>query len=176
MVLDETQREVLRRMQRVRHLGGAERAEVLRDPHRVFDGVAGEIDLRRFRSRASGESVTSRFVVQPYLQRSVTGIFDDPAIGAELGTPRKLNAGLRCTYADGTSEDVTLTSKDEVRALAQQAQAARQAGQGVLEFHGKQIVLDEQFMKGIQSCRQGDASSRQSEAETRRPVYPHLHQ
>lgn len=149
VVLDETQREVLRRMQRVRHLGGAERAEVLRDPHRVFDGVAGEIDLSDFGPRVRGIG-DFPFVVQPYLQRSVTGVFDDPAIGAELGTTRKLNAGLRCTYADGTSEDVTLTSKDEVRALAQQAQAARQAGLGVLEFHGKQIVLDEQFLKAIQ--------------------------
>lgn len=41
VVLDETQREVLRRMQRVRHLRGVERAEVLRDPHSVFDGVRG---------------------------------------------------------------------------------------------------------------------------------------
>lgn len=43
VVLDETQREVLRRMQRVRHLSGADRMEVLRDPLVVFDGVAEAI-------------------------------------------------------------------------------------------------------------------------------------
>ena len=32
VVLDETQREVLRRMQRVRHVGGVEKAQVMRDP------------------------------------------------------------------------------------------------------------------------------------------------
>ena len=44
VVLDEPQREVLRRMQRVRHVGGAERSEVLRDPASVFDGVAGSVE------------------------------------------------------------------------------------------------------------------------------------
>ena len=45
VVLDEQQREVLRRMQRVRHLSGAERTAVLRAPQAVFDGVAEAIDV-----------------------------------------------------------------------------------------------------------------------------------
>ena len=38
VVLDEPQREVLKRMQQVRHLGGAEKSEVLRDPASVVAG------------------------------------------------------------------------------------------------------------------------------------------
>jgi hypothetical protein len=45
VVLDEQQREVLRRMQLVRHLSGAERTAVLRAPQAVFDGVAEAIDV-----------------------------------------------------------------------------------------------------------------------------------
>src|SRR6266571_8556746 len=71
VVLDETQREVLRRMQRVRHLKGADRAEVLRNPHAVFDGIveAVDIDLGVFGPRVKGIG-DFPFVAQPYLQRS----------------------------------------------------------------------------------------------------------
>ena len=45
VVLDDQQREVLRRMQRVRHLSGPERTGVLRGAQAVFDGVAKAIDI-----------------------------------------------------------------------------------------------------------------------------------
>ena len=38
VIFDDTQQEVLRRIQRVRHLGGQSKAEVMRDPSAVFDG------------------------------------------------------------------------------------------------------------------------------------------
>ncbi|MBI2571456.1 MAG: DEAD/DEAH box helicase [Candidatus Schekmanbacteria bacterium] len=52
VVLDDTQREVLRRMQRVRHVGGEARAAVLRDPDAVFDGVAAAVEVPVERSDA----------------------------------------------------------------------------------------------------------------------------
>ena len=78
VVLDEQQREVLRRMQRVRHLSGAERTAVLRAPQAVFDGVAEAIDVdpAAFGPRVQGVG-DFPFVTQPYLRQS-SGVFDVP--------------------------------------------------------------------------------------------------
>src|SRR5581483_1982244 len=54
IVLDEAQQEVVRKMQKVRHLGGADRAKVLRDPNAQFDGVAEALDLADFGPRVKG--------------------------------------------------------------------------------------------------------------------------
>jgi hypothetical protein len=94
IVLAEEHREVLRRMQRVRHLRGAERAEVLRDPNAAFDGVANsvEIDLGSYGPRVRGIG-DFPFVVQPYLQRNSAGVFEDNSPTAD--TPRRLKIGGR---------------------------------------------------------------------------------
>jgi hypothetical protein len=62
VVLDDTQREVLRRMQRIRHVGGADRSAVLRDPTSLFDGVSGavEIDMKEFGPIAGGQTTMQR--------------------------------------------------------------------------------------------------------------------
>ena len=111
VVLDEPQREVLKRMQRVRHLGGAEKSEVLRDPTSVFDGVAGSVNIA-FGPRVQGVG-DFPFVARPYLQGSSSGVFDDPE-SREHAQPRKLDAGLKLRYANGTEEDVRFTSRDEL--------------------------------------------------------------
>src|SRR5262249_51071158 len=94
VVLDETQREVLRRMQRVRHLKGPDQAEVLRDPHTIFDGIAEAININQevFGPRVKGIG-DFPFVVQPYLQRSTTGFFEDPE---EIAGRREKGSSLAC--------------------------------------------------------------------------------
>ena len=92
-------------MQRVRHLGGVQRAEVLRDPNSVFDGVASAVTIG-FGPRIKGIG-DFPFVARPYLQGSSSGIFDDPE-RTEHGAPRKLKAGVKCRYEDGSEEDVSL--------------------------------------------------------------------
>jgi hypothetical protein len=150
VVLDDTQREVLRRMQRVRHLSGADRVEVLRDPHAVFEGLgeAVDIDLEAFGPRVRGIG-DFPFVVQPYLSRSPTGIFDDPEGLSGQREAEKFSAGLRCTYADGHFQDLAFTSRNEILELQQTARNAWRRGQGTIEFAGKSILVDESFIRSI---------------------------
>lgn len=150
VVLDEMQREVLRRMQRVRHLSGAERAEVLRDPQVVFDGVAGgiDIDAETFGPRVRGVG-NFPFVAQPYLQRSGTGIFDAPEGQTDHPERGKFSAGLQCRYVDGSTEDVEFASREQILELQREARIARSSGQGTVDFAGKSILVDEPFVRTL---------------------------
>lgn len=145
VVLDETQREVLRRMQRVRHLAGVEKAEVLRDPHRVFDGVAGAVDIKLGpRVRGVGDFP---FVANPFLQRSSTGIFEDAE--NSRGERARFAAGLKCQYSDGTVEDVLFTSREHVVMFRQAATEAKKDGRGAVDFEGKSIVVSDDLLRAL---------------------------
>ena len=113
LVLDETQRDALRRMQRVRRLSGVERNEVLRDPQAVFDGIGSAVDLTGFGPRVRGVG-DFPFVSQPYLQRSSTGIFEDATSSGKESERSSFSAGINCRYADGSSENVPIESRDEL--------------------------------------------------------------
>lgn len=156
VILDDEQREVLRRMQRVRHLGGAERAEILRNPTAVFDGVASavDIDADSFGPRVRGIG-DFPFVAQPYLKRG-TGIFDGPeGEGPEgpVGAGEPV-AGIRCSYADGREEDLVFTTRDEIVALHDKVQEARRSGEGTVDFRDKSIVLDPSFVGAMDELRE----------------------
>lgn len=146
IVLAEEQREVLRRMQRVRHLRGAERAKILRDPNIVFDGVASSIDIdpASFGPRVRGIG-DFPFVVQPYLNRR-TGVLDRPE---SIDDSNEVAAGISCTYADGRTDNIDLSSKAEIEALYDQVVQAWRSGAGTVEVGGKSIVLDDAFVRGI---------------------------
>lgn len=144
VVLNSTQREVLRRMQRVRHLGGAEKAEVLRDPSRVFDGVAESVKLGP-RVRGIGDFP---FVARPYLQRSETGIFEMDN-SSERPEHNRFSAGLKCNYTDGSTEDVQFRTRKELQSFHQALAAAQEGGSGAIDFRGKSIVVDKQLVDGI---------------------------
>lgn len=149
VVLDEQQREVLRRMQRVRHLSGAERAAVLRAPQAVFDGVAEAIDVDPavFGPRVQGVG-DFPFVTQPHLRQS-SGVFDVPA-GLDIpyagGT---FSGGLTCHYADGSSADMPFTSRQDLLTLHQQAREAWHRGVGTVDFRGKSILVDAPFIQAL---------------------------
>lgn len=145
VVLNEAQREVLRRMQRVRHLGGAQKAQVLRDPGCVFDGVAEGV---RFGPRVEGIG-DFPFVARPFLQRSSTGIFDDPESAGEPPERRTFSAGLTCEYADGSVEQVHFTSREQLHEFRHCVTTARESGAGVVEFHGKSILVDASLVRGL---------------------------
>lgn len=146
VVLDETQREVLRRMQRVRHLGGAKRAEVLRDPHSVFDGVAGAVSIG-FGPRVQGVG-DFPFVARPYLQGSSSGVFDDPE-RRNRGEERKLNAGVKCRYVGGDEEDVAFGSREELRRFYDDVMNATECGRGFVDLKGKSILVDDEFVRAM---------------------------
>lgn len=164
VVLADEQREVLRRMQRVRHLGGAERAQVLRNPIAVFDGVAGsvEIDLESFGPRVRGVG-DFPFIVQPYLRRD-TGIFDGPEAVAGGPGESEITAGIQCSYVDGRVEDVALKSRQEVRDLHEAVKQAWRRGEGTIEVQGKSILLDEPFMRAVEELHEQVAPRRNAAA------------
>ncbi len=150
VVLAENQRECLRRMQRVRHLAGADRAEVLRDPTAVFDGVgnAVEIDLQEFGPRVKSIG-DFPFVSRPYAQRSATGVFESPEGDDDTSPRSKFCAGLQCEYADGTVETLEFNSREEILTLRSKAKEARQSGRGTIEFRGRSIVADHAFVRAL---------------------------
>ena len=151
VILDEEQREVLRRMQRVRHLGGLERARVLRNPEAVFDGVGNHVDLRldQFGPRVKGIG-DFPFVVQPYVRFTGENLFDaaDPTDVHSLAT-RSAEAGLQCRYADGSTVKIVFESPEDAANFRQVAREAWSLGRGVIERDGKSIALDEQLIKGL---------------------------
>src|SRR5262245_26384488 len=146
VVLDETQREALRRMQKARRLGGADKTDVLRDPHSVFDGLLGSIDLSDFGPRVKGIG-DFPFIAQPYYKAG-TGIFDD--VGrAPRENDRNFSAGLQCRYADGSEEEAQFDSPENIIEFQCEAQEAYRSGKGEIEFRGKSILLDRQFIKAL---------------------------
>lgn len=149
VVLDEQQREVLRRMQRVRHLSGAERTAVLRAPQAVFDGVAEAIDVdpATFGPRVQGIG-DFPFVTQPYLRQS-GGFLDVPEGLTVPYAGGTFSAGLTCRYADGSSVDVPFASRQDLRTLHQQAREAWQRGVGTIDFRGKSILVDVPFIQAL---------------------------
>ncbi len=149
VVLNDEQREVLRRMQRVRRLGGAERAVALRDPHAVFDGVAGAIDIdpATFGPRVKGIG-DFPFLAQPYLRRG-TGVLDVPEELVEQLGGDKMTAGITCKYADGHEENIEFETKTEVREFQEAVERAWKSGAGTVNFRDKSIVVDEDFVGGV---------------------------
>jgi hypothetical protein len=136
VVLRPPQREAVRRMLRARHLGGGDRDSVARDPRPLFDGVQDVITLRTYgeRVRAIGDFP---FAARPYLQRSSTGIFDDPD-RPECGG---WHSGLQCTYGDGSVESLPFGSPGEARRFCSEVAVAAKKGLLSLEWEGKTIPM-----------------------------------
>ena len=146
VVLGEEQQRVVRQMARVRRVDRVRQAEVLRDPSALFDGVAGAVSLdgASFGPRVRGIG-DFPFAVRPFVRGGGTGIFED----ANIREAQAPFAGLRCTYADGTVEDVPLGTPGDVRELTGMVEQALRAGQGLVEHRGKSIVLDPTFVGAI---------------------------
>ena len=146
VVLDEAQRETLRRMQKARWLGGAEKAEALRNPQAVFDGVAETIDLSDFGPRVHGIG-DFPFVAQPYYSAG-TGIFDGVDREPRDGHA-DFSAGIQFRYADGSTEDIKFETPQEIFDLQREVQEAHRNGKGVVEFKGKSILLETEFRQAL---------------------------
>ncbi len=161
VVLDETQRETLRRMQQVRWLGGAGKAEALRDPQAVFDGVANAIDLSDFGPRVRGIG-DFPFTAQPYYNAG-TGIFD--GIEREQRDNGTFTAGVQFRYADGSVEDVQFNSPQEVFDLQREADEAHRDGKGVVEFKGKSILLYNEFRHALDELTEQIGGQKQAKKQ-----------
>lgn len=148
VILSDDQREVLRRMQRARRLGGQERAVALRDPQAIFDGVAGAVEIHPsiFGPRVKGIG-DFPFATQPYLRRG-TGVLDIPPELLPQFPGGHADAGIRCRYADGREEDVAFGSVEEVRAFAAAVEEAQRTGAGTVDVRGKSVVVDDALVGG----------------------------
>jgi SNF2 family DNA or RNA helicase len=148
IVLDENQRAALKLMQGIRRVGKTERAEVLRDPQAIFDGVGSAVDLTDFGPRVRGIG-DFPFVSQPYLQRSSTGIFDDPNLQGHDSTGSKFNIGITCRYADDSSENVLFNSRGELLEFSEAARNALATGEGTVQLGNKTILVDAPFIRAL---------------------------
>jgi hypothetical protein len=108
VVFDDEQQEVLRRIQKVRHLGGRSKSDVMRDPSAVFDGISGAVEFA-FGPRVVGVG-NFPFTVRPYLD-SRAGIFDGLGPTGQCAP----EYGLECRYADGTTERIQFSSQQIVQ-------------------------------------------------------------
>jgi hypothetical protein len=142
VIFDDTQQEVLRRIQRVRHIGGQRKATVMRDPSTVFDGVSGAVEF------AFGPRVTGigdfPFTAKPYLDAR-TGIFD----GLPPVAPRTPEYGLECRYTDGTSERVRFSSRQELLQFRNNVADARSRGLGVVDMNGRSISVNSELESSL---------------------------
>lgn len=138
VIFDTDQQEVLRRIQRVRHLGGKARADVLRDPTTVFDGVSGHVEFA-FGPRVTGVG-DFPFTIRPYVDAR-TGIFD-----GSLDGRKRPEYGLECRYADGAVEHISFSSRDELLQLRNNASAAERSGAAEVEFRGKSLAVNRELL------------------------------
>ncbi len=148
VVLDDVQRETLRRMQKVDKRGGAEKIRVLRDPQSIFDGVGDAIDLSGFGPRVRGIG-DFPFVAQPYYSAG-TGIFD--GIKREQSNDGTASsAGIQVRYAGDEDEitNVEFDSAQEILEFQRQVHEAYRNGKGVVDFKGKTILLEDEFRQAI---------------------------
>jgi hypothetical protein len=151
LIFNPEQEEALRRMARVRHLGGRDKADVLRNPEAVFDGVAGTVDLEigDYGPRVKG---IGKFpaIAQPVVRNCGTGIFEDTPLPGDVVT-RKFDAGIQCRYSDGSDETVTFRNVDEVVKFYNDVRTSFEQGKGTVDLDGRSIVLDRDFVAGVEA-------------------------
>lgn len=156
VIFDEEQQEVLRRIQKVRHLSGQAKSTVMRDPSAVFDGVSGSVEFA-FGPRVVGVG-DFPFTVRPYLD-SRAGIFD--GLGpAGQGAPEY---GLECRYSDGTSERIQFSSQHQIVQFKNDVVDARIRGVGTVEFDGRTISVTPELEDSLEQLLG---------AEQRKPARP----
>jgi hypothetical protein len=151
VIFDNTQQEVLRRIQRVRHLGGQSKAKVMRDPSAVFDGLSGAMEFA-FGPRVTGVG-DFPFAVRPYVDAR-TGIFD----GLPPVAPRTPEYGLECRYTDGTCERVRFSSRQELLQFRNHVADARSRGVGTVEMNARTISVDSALESSLDELLRDDGS------------------
>lgn len=138
-------KEALGRISTAQRIGGADKARILGNPESLFDGVNGAVSLKGFSQRVQGIG-DFPFVSKPFIQKSVTGIFDD-IDASTLGD--RFTAGIKFTYPDGRLEEINFGSIEELKQFSTQVETARQEGTGFVELSGKTIQLNQSFLNAF---------------------------
>ncbi|MDA8090620.1 MAG: SNF2-related protein [Nitrospiraceae bacterium] len=151
ILLNQNQKEVFRRMQKVRHLGGAARSKILSNPFQIFDGVAEDvdIDLSEFGPRVKGIG-DFPFVANPFVSYGTTGIFEGSEAESSQREKKRFDIGINVAYADGTEENVIFRAREEVLKFNHELKVAVQKGASNITVKGKTIQLTKDFVKGVE--------------------------
>ena len=160
VIFDETQQEVLRRIQRVRHLGGKSKAEVMRDPAVLFDGVSGAVEFA-FGPRVIGVG-DFPFTVRPYLDAR-TGILDGSSSGPS--EPYQPEYGIECQYPDGSSERIKFSARDDLLKFRNEVAGAQSRGIGTVDLNGKTILLTPQLGPALEELLEVQNNSKRHRKE-----------
>lgn len=142
VIFDEHQQEVLKRIQRIRHLGGRAKASVMRDPSSVLDGLSAAVDFT-FGPRVKGVG-DFPFTARAYVDAR-TGIFD--GVGK---ANNNCEYGIECRYADGTSERVRFSTRKELAEFRNKVSDAQSRGLESVDLHGKTLTLDPQLQRSLE--------------------------
>lgn len=154
LVFSYEQQEAIKRMCKVRHLGGKDKLNILRHPQSVFDGVseAVDFDIGDFGPRVKGIG-DFPFIANPVIKRSESGIFEKQENeDNESDAPKpkeKFDIGINCIYSDGTEDRVYFKSKNELEYFVAEAQEAYRTGKGTVEFQGKSIISDKDLIEKV---------------------------
>lgn len=155
IVLNEAQREAVRRMQRARHTNGVEKAELLRNPAALFDGIG---DVVEYGPRVVGVG-DFPFKTELYREGSTSGALD-PVAGVGQLPAAQPRCGIRATYADGTVERVPFRTAGDARKFCERVHEARRSGSGVVDWDGKSIVVDAALTAAAEELAQSLAAPR----------------
>ena len=142
VVLNEDLMGVLRVMQKVRHVGGESKLQILADPRRAFEGACDLdlLDLSIYGPRVQGIGTFHPKRADPYIGGESRRIFDrenEPEIG------------LRYEFPDGSSKSVAFSTKSELKEFAETVEQAHVASQAFVSFDNAFIPVTEMLRRSL---------------------------
>lgn len=132
VLLNDKQKEVLRQMQKVRHVGGLKKAEVLSNPHSVFDGLGDSIDLEEYGERITG---IGTFSFTPSDHK------EEPAGVLEIE--------IVVNNPDETKRIEKLRGRKEVLKFQKDIEEAKKADKYIVELNGEPIIINQKLIDKI---------------------------
>lgn len=145
IIFDKDLGEVVRRMWRVRHVGGAEAEAILHDPAAVFDGVLAhvdpelthpDLDLTPYSARVVG---IGPLLLEPSSRQIGTGVLGGERVSIPLT--------VRC--ASGASLELQVSYQD-LEALRDGLEDAECTGKKVIPFGGAEILADSDLRQDVE--------------------------
>jgi SNF2 family DNA or RNA helicase len=153
VVLDDDQKEVLRRMQRVRYASGALKHQALQTPEAFFDGVLQAVDLPYGR-RVEGVG-EFQFAPTPHQNYMRTGIFDGIERFAGLDESSPIESEQNLSVIEGRSAEngqkvlMEFQSPQARMEFANRAKEASLRNQSEIECQGHRLIIDESLLQAL---------------------------
>lgn len=184
ILFSEPQREVLRRIRRVRGVSGPDADRLKVDPAAAFDGVADHIDLanigREYGPRVIGigklklptdVKVDGGLRISDILgiakPEALEAASDEEASSASNETPvthKRSTVAIDVLDAE-TKRPLTLrfTNADEVAAVLEQARAALRTGESAMEYVGRRVVVEPALVEALSAHVAPDSARHRSD-------------